>query len=135
MPRPAVFHARAPEPLTYAESLARFRSWLKTFAPDVFEAVASKTTALSGIAEVTADGDSSIWGRIGDAISSMALYDQQRKLFELQLERAKAGLPPIPVDQYGVPVSVGIDPATRNLIMYVGIGIGALFLLSQLSKR
>lgn len=70
------------------------------------------------------------------------LANQQLKtadqITQLQLSRARAGLPPLNIDAgtLGVPsVSVGLSSGTQQLVLYGLLGIGGLFLLNTLLKR
>ena len=57
---------------------------------------------------------------------------QQVQLMQLNIERAKGGLPPIDIASYsGVGVNVGLSPATRNLLIYGGIALVAVFFLTR----
>lgn len=57
---------------------------------------------------------------------------------QMQLARAKAGLPPLNIDTstLGVPsVSVGLSSGTQSLLMYGLLGIGALIAFNLFTKR
>jgi hypothetical protein len=55
---------------------------------------------------------------------------------QINIQRAAAGLPPIPVPQLGSPsVNVGLSPDVQNLLIYGGIGILGLMALSVVMKR
>lgn len=62
----------------------------------------------------------------------------QRQVLDMQLQRAQQGLPPLNIDpsQYGVPrAEVGLSSDTRQLLIYGGIGFGALLLFMGLQPR
>jgi hypothetical protein len=64
--------------------------------------------------------------------------DAQGKILDMQIQRAKAGLPPLNIDpsQYGVPsVNIGVSANVKQLAIWAGLGIGGLFLLSMLRGR
>lgn len=65
--------------------------------------------------------------------------DNQSKILDTQLSRAKAGLPPLNIDpaNYGLQptIGVGISPQTKTFLMWGGLGIGALFLLGMFGRR
>jgi hypothetical protein len=66
---------------------------------------------------------------------SYVLADSQRKLLNVQMQRAQQGLPPLDSGQYGLGVSMGLSPDTQKLLLY---GVGALalvMLLPALLKR
>lgn len=58
--------------------------------------------------------------------------EQQRKLLQLNIERARLGQPAISVDEYAsAGVNVGVNRSTQNTIIIVALGIGATILLSR----
>jgi hypothetical protein len=63
-------------------------------------------------------------------LPSVLMSYQQLQLMNLNIERAKQGLPPLDIAQYtGVGVNVGLSPATQQLVMVLGLGLlGILFL-------
>jgi len=60
---------------------------------------------------------------------------QQKQILDVQVERAKQGLPPLNATQFSAGVNVGIAPETQKMLMYGAIGLGAIFLLTALMKR
>lgn len=74
------------------------------------------------------------------AIPALSQAYQQKKLFNLQMQRAQQGLPPLEVEQYTPPMRVqaGVDTGTQRLIGWGiagALGLGALFLLSRGRRR
>lgn len=58
--------------------------------------------------------------------------DQQRQIMQLNIERARQGLPPVDPAQYsGLGVQVGLAPQTQNLILIGLLGLGAVLLLAR----
>lgn len=55
---------------------------------------------------------------------------QQKKILEIQAERAKQGLPPLDQSQFGVGVNVGVSDDAKWL-GYAAIGVVALLLLKR----
>jgi hypothetical protein len=65
---------------------------------------------------------------VSRALQTVAMADYQRRIVNVQLERAKQGLPPLDSSNFGLGVSVGISPQ----IMLLGVGaIVALFMLAR----
>jgi hypothetical protein len=61
---------------------------------------------------------------------------QQLQLMQINVDRAKKGLPPVDAQAYsGAYVNVGLDPNTQRLVTYAGLGILALFLLNMATKK
>lgn len=86
--------------------------------------------------------DTSVWSQIATAVSQAAAayvpLAQQKKLLDLQVERARQGLPPLDTSQYEsatAGVQFGVNRSTQNTVLMVAAGLGGLFLLSQLMKR
>ena len=65
----------------------------------------------------------------------LAMTYQQREILQIQLERAKAGLPPLPNSDFGAQVSVGIDPATRKWLMIGALGLAGLLAWRVFARR
>lgn len=64
--------------------------------------------------------------------------DQQKRVLNMQLDRARQGLPPLDVGAYLDPnqgLNVGINQSTQRTILLVAAGLGGVFLLSRLLKR
>lgn len=64
--------------------------------------------------------------------------DAQKKIANIQLQRAAAGQPPLDIDpaQYNLTpqVAVGVSRDTKQLLIYGAVGLGVLFVLSQAFK-
>lgn len=69
-------------------------------------------------------------------LTGLVMTEQQRQLMQLNIERARQGLPPIDINRYsGVGVNVGLSQGTQQLVLYLALGAGALLLLNTLMKR
>lgn len=101
-------------------------------------------------APVNTDSTQPVSSSLADTIKNTVLalsqgyltYEQtqaQKKVLDLQLQRAKQGLPPLDInsESFGVgpSVSVGLSPSTKQLLMWGGIGLGAVILLPRLLAR
>lgn len=77
------------------------------------------------------------WWETGQKIlTGLVMTEQQRQLMQLNIERARQGLPPIDINRYsGVGVNVGLSQGTQNLVLYLALGAGALILLNTLMRR
>lgn len=51
----------------------------------------------------------------------LAATDQQRQLLQVQVDRAKQGLPPLNVSQYAAGVQVGMSSDLKNLLIVGGL--------------
>ena len=63
---------------------------------------------------------------------SALLADSQRRLLNIQIERARQGMAPLDASQYGLGVNVGLSPDTLKM---VGIGAAVLVGLYFVSRR
>ncbi len=62
------------------------------------------------------------WGKtVSDFAQKVLIYDQQRKLIDLNIKRAEQGLAPVDASNYGAGVSVGLSPQTQQLA-YLALG-------------
>lgn len=65
-------------------------------------------------------------------VPSLTMTTQQVQLMQLNIERAKKGLPPVDIASYsGIGVNVGLSPDTKNLLLYGGIALVAVFFLTR----
>jgi hypothetical protein len=65
--------------------------------------------------------------------TAITMTAQQRQLMQLNIERAKKGLPPIDIASYsGVGVNVGLSPDTKNLLIFGGVALVAVLLLTRM---
>ena len=65
-------------------------------------------------------------------VPALTMTVQQVQLMQLNIERAKNGLPPLDIASYsGIGVNVGLSPETKNLLIYGGIALLAVFFLTR----
>ena len=95
------------------------------------EAVAPNVTQL--VEETRSPGESWI-DSLARLLPVLAATDQQRKILQIQTERARQGLPPLDASQYGVGVNVGLSSDTKQLMGYALAGV-ALLVVPMLLKR
>ncbi len=69
-------------------------------------------------------------------LTGIVATNQQRQLMQLNIERARQGLPPVDINRYtGVGVNVGLSQSTQQLVLYLALGAGALLLLNSFMRR
>lgn len=69
-------------------------------------------------------------------LTGLVMTQQQRQLMELNIERARQGLPPIDINRYsGVGVNVGLSAGTQQLVTYALLGLGAFLILNMYTRR
>ncbi len=108
-------------------------SGLGITAPDVTPAVVQSTQPA---AQSTADKVKDIVLALSQGYLTVQQMNAQKKVLDLQLSRAKQGLPPLSLDmsQYGLTgpqVSVGLSSDTRTMLLYGGLGLAAVLLLPK----
>lgn len=98
---------------------------LETIAPTISQKIASQQQADEPWWET--------WSRIA---SSVVMAKQQRDLMQINVERAKKGLPPLDMAQYtGVGVQVGLSSQTQQLVTYGGLALLAFLVFNTLARR
>lgn len=71
-----------------------------------------------------------------DLLSKGLTTLQTYQLNQINVERAKLGLPPIDTSQYtGVGVRVGLAPQTQQLLIYGGLALLAVLVFQSVMKR
>jgi hypothetical protein len=69
-------------------------------------------------------------------LPNLTMGIQQLQLMQINVDRAKRGLPPVDAQAYsGAYVNVGLDPNTQRLVTYAGIGLLALFVLNMATRK
>jgi hypothetical protein len=97
-----------------------------------FESIAPGVTRIAQ--EQKAPGES-ILDTFTRLLPQLAATYQQKQLLDVQVERARQGLPPLNTNQYAAGLNVGVSQDTQKMLMYGAIGLGALFVFSTLMKR
>jgi len=103
---------------------------LDTTAEDEARAYGVDTIApglLTVADRIAVQGESWI-AAISRAAGQVAMADYQRRLLNVQLERARQGLPPLDASQYGVGVNVQA-PQLNTLLILGAVGIVAVLVL------
>lgn len=71
-----------------------------------------------------------------DLINKGLTIYQTQQLNQINVERARMGLPPIDTSQYtGVGVRVGLAPQTQQLLIYGGLALLAVLVFQSVMKR
>jgi hypothetical protein len=91
---------------------------------------------ITGIVASTQNPGESWTDALVKVLPAIAATVQQKQLLQVQVDRAKAGLPPLDVSQYTPGVNVGLSKDTQQLLIYGGIAaIVAVLLVSYMHKR
>jgi hypothetical protein len=95
-----------------------------------FQAAVEQTApGIMDKARIMAKEGESVIDSLARAASTIAMADSQRRLLNIQLERARQGKAPLDSSQYGLGVNVGLSPQT---ILLIG---GALLAVVLLARR
>lgn len=98
---------------------------LESIAPTISQKIASQQQADEPWWET--------WSRIA---SSIVMAKQQRDLMQINVERAKKGLPPLDMAAYtGVGVQVVLSSQTQQLVTYGGLALLAFLVFNTLARR
>lgn len=99
-----------------------------TMPSDYVSALDEVAPGISGIVAQQTQGDETWYEALTRSMPNIVTTIQQREILRAQIDRARQGLPPLDVAQYGVGVAPG---AANPLIVYGLLGAGLLFLLSR----
>lgn len=83
----------------------------------------TQMAGLRGDAASTASPDViTEWGKnVSDLLGKYLVYDQQKKLIDLNIKRAEQGLPPVSSEQLAAGVNIGLADSTQRLA-YLALG-------------
>lgn len=128
----------------------QFINWIKNWAPQVYAAAKKKADTVEGN-EGALGALGTWWDSFTDAVKDIGgqylQYKTQKEILEAQLERMRAGEPPLQTSEYAPTVRIGIDPGTTQevvgaigagfgkLLPFIAIGGAALFLMMRRRPR
>lgn len=92
------------------------------------ESVAPNITTI--IPQQQAAGES-WYDSLARALPIVAATVQQKEILDIQVQRAKQGLPPLDASQYAAGVNVGLSPETTRLVTYGIVAIVAVLVLTR----
>ena len=146
----------------YATGMRGFWAWARANNPRLYAAglpAMRQRTAVAGLGDIqtaelaaqSADNTGPTSSTIVDKVKEILLgvsqayltneqMKAQKKILDLQLARAQAGLPPLDIDmrQYGLTgpsVGVGIESNTLKYLGWGAAALAAVYLLPKLLKR
>jgi len=82
-------------------------------------------------AQISTDSGTDITKLATNALTALQTY----QLNQINVQRAKQGLPPINTAAYGTGINVGLSADTQKLVMYGGIALLGVLLINSLTKR
>lgn len=103
-----------------------------TTAPDGTQIWVDEDTQRTIPVEPSQTGATSWLDLVGKGLTAVQTY----QLNQINVERAKLGLPPIDTSAYtGVGVRVGLAPQTQQLLIYGGLALLAVMVFQSAMKR
>lgn len=105
--------------------------------PDYAQSLESIAPNITTLTEQNRQGDEPWYESLARLLPAIAATQQQRELLKVQTERARQGLPPLDVSQYGLGVRVGLSEDSKQLLIYGGVALLALvgFGVIKLGRR
>lgn len=96
--------------------------------------------APQGASSSWADSLSNIVAALGVGYATVKKANTQAKLDSIQLDRVRQGLPPVPIDPTSLGLStatvgVGLTGNTQKIVMWGGLGVLGVWLLTSLIRR
>lgn len=92
------------------------------------ESVAPGTTAI--VQQQAAPGEN-WYDTLARSLPILAATYQQKQILDVQVDRARKGLPPLNASQFAAGVQIGLTPDIQKLLVYGAIGIGAAIFLAR----
>ena len=131
----------------------QFIGWLKNWAPQLYARAKAKADAVEAReAQNNTLGNLGTWWdtfseNVAEVGGAILQYKTQKAILEAQLERMRAGEPPLQTSEYAPTVAVKIDPGTTaevtgaigagfgRMLPFIAIGGVALLLMMQGGRR
>lgn len=124
------------------KSQQQFVKWLSKEYPAMSEQLKNRIDGdLALAASDATQKPTGIWDSIVGGIKDLApqylQFKNQKKIMEMQLKRAKQGLPPLNVEQLAptVRVQAGLSPDLKRLVLPAMALVGAVGLFLVLRKK
>jgi hypothetical protein len=130
----------------------QFVQWVKLNVPALYNDAVRRQQNTRTLGAVTAKPDAVSTGdgpldKLLTTIQTLApVYLQaraQKDVLDVQMDRMRAGLPPLRATDYAPAVQIGVDPnlisdageRLKPFLIYGGLALAGLFVFSQLSRR
>ena len=130
--RATIMPVRRP-PLSKGAKIRRrqqFVNWIKNWAPQLYLRAKAKADAAE-VNEGTLGQLAGWWETFTENLTevggALLQYKTQKAILDAQLERMRAGLPPLQTSEYAPTVAVRVDPGTtREITGAIGAGLGKM---------
>jgi len=94
--------------------------------PDYAASLEQLAPNINSLVESTQGPNESWVDSLARLLPVVASTYQQKQLLDTQVQRARAGLPPLDVTQYAPGFQVGLSADTQRLMMWGGVGLVAV---------
>jgi len=137
---------RRPNKAAKIRNRRQFVTWLKNWSPGLYAAAKRRADITQGregaLGELGGWWDTFTEG-LTDVGGQYLQYKTQKEILDAQLERMRAGLPPLDTSQYAPTFAVKVDPGTTaeitgaigaglgKMLPFIAIGGAALFLMMR----
>jgi hypothetical protein len=98
-------------------------------------AIASSDPALAETVKSAAFPGENLIDAALRVLQTYTLADSQRRLLNVQVQRAQQGLPALDTSQYGLGVNFGLSPDVLKYGAFALLGVGALYFMTQRPRR
>lgn len=153
-PRISVIPTRARQRRPNKAALVRYRrqfvNWIKQWAPGIYVAAKKKADLIEN--EEGSLGQLGGWWEtfsdsVGDLGGKYLQFRTQKEILDVQMERMRAGLPPLQTGEYAPTVAVKVDPGTTaeitgaigagfgKMLPFIAVGGVAIVLMMRKRKR
>lgn len=124
---------RRRRPISKAKTIRyrqQFIAWMKNWSPALYRRAKAKADAVEA-REGALGGLAGWWETFTENITEVGgavlQYKTQKAILEAQLERMRAGLPPLQTSEYAPTIAVKPDPGTtREITGAIGAGLGRM---------
>lgn len=100
------------------------------------DAVETVAPGITGIIASNREPGESWTDTLQRLLPILATTYQQKQLLDVQVDRARSGLPPLDASMYAPGVQVGLSSdTTKTLLMFGGAALAVLFLMSRRVRR
>lgn len=117
----------------FSQELPGIASYNVELSPEYFGVVEQIAPGLIATATTQQSSGESTLQTLIRAASTVIMTDYQRRLLNVQLDRASQGLPPLDMSQYGVSanVNVGVSADVQKLMIIGGVALVGVMLFMR----
>ncbi len=106
-----------------------------TITPDYALSLEAMAPNVTSLVNETRESGENWYDALARLLPVLASTHQQKQLLEVQVQRAKQGLPPLDATQYAGGVQVGLAPDVQKMLMWGGIVALAVLAFAVLPRR